>query len=89
MKETFTWRAASVAGWLAAFAAYIAAYYALIYPVWLSNPVPGRPAVIATYKFGGPFAGWFFHPMNLVDRRMRPEWWVGFPARPPWDTPDG
>jgi hypothetical protein len=79
----------SVAGWAAAFAAYVAAYYGLIYPVWLLNPLSGRPAVVATYEFGGRFAEWVFHPMNVVDRGLRPEWFAGFPARPPWDRPDG
>ena len=78
-------RSASAVGFVAAGLAYVGGYYRLIDPVWLLNPVPDRPAVIADYKFGGAFATWLFHPMNVVDRRLRPEWWAGFPATPPWE----
>lgn len=79
-----TSRITSTIGGLSLVASYVGGYYLFVDPGWLLNPVPGRPAVIADYEVGGSFAKWFFHPMNVIDRRVRPEWWAGFPATPPW-----
>ena len=84
MRPARSSRAVSLVTALSLVSVYVGAYYVLVDPGWLLNPVPGRPAVTADYQVGGAFAKWFFHPMNDIDRRVRPEWWAGFPATPPW-----
>lgn len=85
MRATATLRASSAAGALLLLVGYVGAYYLLVDSAWL---LPGNtgPPVAARYGYGGLFAEYFFRPMEAVDRRLRPEWWAGFPATPPWQA---
>ena len=84
MRAAMSSRVCSAVTALSLVSIYVGAYCLLVDPIWLLNPVPGRPAVVADYEVGGSFAKWFFLPMNVIDRRVRPEWWAGLPATPPW-----
>lgn len=77
-------RVASGVCLLAALACYVVGYYQLANPVRLlsGNIGPGTPPVVAQERIGGPLTERLFLPMNLIDHRLRPAWWAGFPATP-------
>jgi hypothetical protein len=57
-------------------AAYLGAYYALVFPGFYCSYIPVRQKPTTCYTHGGQFAENFFLPANWLDRRIRADTWA-------------
>jgi|HubBroStandDraft_6_1064221.scaffolds.fasta_scaffold2407841_1 hypothetical protein len=57
------------------FAAYLGAYYALVFPGFYHTYLPGLQAPTPCYTHGSTYAEALFVPANWLDRMIRPHTW--------------
>lgn len=84
MKDRITPIVGIVTALLLLLVVYVGSYYSLVIVGWpsLSPNERGKHDRIVLYRFYGRTAELVFHPMNMIDRRIRHDEWEEEPG--PW-----